>query len=485
MKTLSTRSIRGTERKPIAIVGAGLAGLAAASFLRRHDIPIVLYEAGKKIAGLSTTFSDNDGFSYDFGAHFITNRLAAAIGVGAHCQTVRHYGETVLLDGHSYSYPFGLMRVPRFLVSALASRAAALRSSGAPRSAAEWFQGKYGSALANEVAIPLAEAWSGVPATELAPSIGDSIPGSIAHTLTLKLASRLTRRAVACGYSREMPETPNVWHVYPNGGVGVLCQRLASEVMDAIQLESPVEAILADSGRAVAVRVKRREHEVSAVISTAPRHILAKLVQGTDAVLPFARFRYRPMVFINMRFQGRGLLPDVVTWTPEKAFPFFRLTETPLSMPWLAPPGKTLITVDIGCEVGDEMWAMADEQLGEFCLHHLRSIIPGVRKLYLGCRVLRTPIAYPVFLNDYEEDRKRFEHSVGVEGLYSVGRNGEFAHIFMEDVYWRTLKKMRQLIIGLEKPEPGSPAGQPGWGGGQTTVELLPNRQEVSPLEST
>jgi len=25
-----------------------------------------------------------------------------------------------------------------------------------------------------------------------------------------------------------------------------------------------------------------------------------------------------------------------------------------------------------------------------------------------------------------------------VAGLYSIGRNGEFAHILMEDVYWRT-----------------------------------------------
>jgi protoporphyrinogen oxidase len=39
-------------------------------------VPFVLYEAGKKIAGLATSFKDAEGFSYDFGAHFITNRLA-------------------------------------------------------------------------------------------------------------------------------------------------------------------------------------------------------------------------------------------------------------------------------------------------------------------------------------------------------------------------------------------------------------------------
>src|SRR5262245_6360611 len=125
---------------PVAIIGAGLAGLTAASFLRRHRIPFVLYEAGKGVAGLATTFSDPEGFTYDFGAHFITNRLAAAIGVGARCRTVESYGESVLVRGKSYGYPLGLLRVPRLLASALLSR---LTASPAESSAAEWFRAAY------------------------------------------------------------------------------------------------------------------------------------------------------------------------------------------------------------------------------------------------------------------------------------------------------------------------------------------------------
>ena len=114
------------------------------------------------------------------------------------------------------------------------------------------------------------------------------------------------------------------------------------------------------------------------------------------------------MVFINMRFEGRGLLPDTVLWFPEKEFPFFRLTEATVSMPWLAPEGKTIITVDIGCEKGDETWSMNEKDLTDVCLQHLTTIIPDVKKRFLGSNILRTQIAYPVFLNEYEKERKKF-----------------------------------------------------------------------------
>lgn len=437
---------------PVMVLGGGLAGLTAAAYLRRNGVPVRLFEAGRQIAGLAQSFHDPDGFTYDFGAHFITNRLAAAIGISSLCRNVNTYGETVFLGGRTFSYPFGLLQNPRFLTSAIASR---LRyQASKPESAAEWFAAKYGAALAKDVAIPLTEAWSGMPAHELSASVGESIPGSIAETFLLKCTARLTNRAVAIGYSREVSASSHVWHVYPEGGLGILCRHLARELSDVIELESPVEAIHVQDDCAVGVRVNGCDLDAAAVISTAPCHILPKLVKGTDALSYLSRFRFRPMVFVNLRLKGRALLSDVVMWTPEQKFPFFRLTETPLCMPWLAPEGKTLVTVDIGCQVGDAIWTMSDDQLGEYCVDHLDPVVPGVRERYLGCRVLRTPIAYPVFAAEYESDRQRFSRSTGIQGLYSIGRNGEFSHIFMEDVYWRTLKKSREVRQALHTGHP-------------------------------
>jgi len=440
------------NEKPIAIIGAGIAGLTAANYLHQKNVPFVLYEAGKKIAGLATSFKDAEGFSYDFGAHFITNRLAAAIGVSSECLLVKHYGEAVWLGGKIYSYPFGLVKIPRMTLDGIKSKLAG--NGHAPASAAEWFRKSYGNALADEVALPLIEAWSGAAATDLSAAVGESLPGSIGKTLYLKTASKVLGRAVAIGYNREMPETASVHHVYPKNGVSTLCEKLAEGLEDKIKLETPVEEILVENEKVFAVKAKGETQEVSAVVSTAPANILAKLVRGTNALENFKAFRYRPMIFVNMRFEGRGLLPDTVLWFPEKEFPFFRLTEATISMPWLAPEGKTIITVDIGCEKGDEFWAMDEEKLSALCLEHLTKIIPGAKEKYLGANVLKTPIAYPVFLNEYETARKNFEQSTGIENLLSIGRNGEFAHIFMEDVYWRTRKKVRNLAAKLYENSP-------------------------------
>ncbi len=437
--------------KPVAIIGAGIAGLTAANCLRHQGVPILLFEAGDKIAGMAQSYADEDGFTYDFGAHFITNRLAAAIGIGSKCRDVKYYGESVSVRGRNYTYPFGLMSVPRFVASAVKAK---FSRSGETKTAAEYFRRTYGRTLADEVALPILEAWSGAPGDQLAPSVGNKFSHSVAYTLYLSMLSRWKGLAVSSGYCRAIAENPQVWHVYPEGGMAGVCNKLAEPIQDAVRLRSPVEKIIVENDQVVAVRAKGVDHKVSAVVSTAPCPMLPKLVSGTDRLKPLEAFRYRPMIFVNLRLKGRGILPDTVLWMPERKFPFFRLTETTQSMPWLAPAGKTIITCDIGCEVNDAHWRMSDEQLAALCLENVSKLYPEVSENYLGCRVMKTPFAYPVFLQAYEEQRVRFERSTGIDNLMSIGRNGEFAHILMEDIYWSTLKKMQTLVDRLRQLEP-------------------------------
>ena len=53
--------------------------------------------------------------------------------------------------------------------------------------------------------------------------------------------------------------------------------------------------------------------------------------------------------------------------------------------------------------------------------------------------------------------RLRFAAGTGVEGLWSFGRNGEFSHLLMEDVYWRTLRKTAALANWVESTDRSEP----------------------------
>ena len=437
------------ESKPVAVLGAGLAGLTAAVELQRRGVPVIVFEAGASVGGMASSFKDASGFSYDYGAHFISNRLASALGGLDKCITVRRYGESVALGGHSYAHPFGLLRQPRFVASALKARSA----KRPVRSAADHFANAYGDALATDVAIPLAEAWSGAPASDLAPAVAEKFGNSILKSLYLTAAARATRRAVCNGYTREMPEGADVWHVYPKGGLATLLEPMVRELGEAIRLRSPVEKILVEGPRVVAIRAAGETIPVVAAISTAPVNVLPRLVEGSDELDHLRAFRYRPMVFVNLCFEGRGFLPNTMLWVPDRSQPFFRLTEASLAMPWLAPTGHTLLTFDLGCEVGDAVWSMEEAELERICLEGLERILPGSSTRCLGVAgIVRTPVSYPVFLRSYEAERQRWTEGTGIQGLWSVGRNGEFAHSLMEDVYWRTKRRMDDVAAYVAGP---------------------------------
>lgn len=431
------------SQHPVVIIGAGYAGLVSAQRLQEAGVPTIIFEASGSAAGLAATFTDMEGFKYDFGTHLITNRLADTLGVQDKCRDVHYFGESVVRDGKTYAYPFGMAMVPRYALSAIKSRLA----GGKPpfRDAADWARATVGTAMAEDAAIPLMEGLTGAKATELSPDIGNKLPG-VLHTLYLRAMGRLTRKAVAIGYCQDLPESPQVWHAYPEGGIAAICESIIARLDTDIRLNTPVKKIVIKDGRAVGVETEGGFQPAAAVISTAPVNILPRLAPDADVLKPMLDFRYSNVAFVNLFLKGRNLMPNVAVWFPEEKYDFFRVQEPPISLPWTAPEGKTYFSVDIGCEAGDDTWNMEDDALAKRMLDQLSDVVPDIHERYLDHRVLRTKIAYPVYRLAYEDARRKFSESTGVPGLYSVGRNGEFAHILMEDVYHRTRARMDRVI---------------------------------------
>ena len=210
-----------------------------------------------------------------------------------------------------------------------------------------------------------------------------------------------------------------MFHVYPESGVAALCQAVARDLPpDSIRLSTPARRIEIEGGAAVGVATAGATLDADLVVSTAPINP-SPTWPPADVLEEFRPFRFRPMIFVNVKCEGERLLEDVVVWVPNES-PLFRLTGATRSMPWLAPPGKTVVLCDIGAELGDGTWSLSDDALSELCLDHLEPIVPDIRKRVLGTSVLRVPLAYPVFLRSYEMARVRLQETTGVPGLLSV-----------------------------------------------------------------
>ncbi len=104
---------------------------------------------------------------------------------------------------------------------------------------------------------------------------------------------------------------------------------------------------------------------------------------------------------------------------------------------------------------------MSDEALARLCLEGLTRLNPALAHRYLGLggRPAHAD-RLSVYLNAYEDDRKRFGQSTGINVLYSIGRNGEFAHTIMEDIYWRSLRQVEAIDGYLRGATPPREAGR-------------------------
>lgn len=437
------------KERGAAILGAGLAGLTAAKLLHESCIPFTIYEGSDRISGMAGTDCDDEGFTYDFGSHFITNRFAHTLGISAVCRDMAQYGEAVYINNKYRSYPLGLLKDARYLAGAIKAQVTRSARTSPAANAAEWYRREYGESFAREIAIPLTQAWSGEPCINLSSAVGSKFTTSPLKTLLLKAAGKWTGRPVSIGYCSTLPDEVNVWHVYPQGGIKVICETLAENIKGSIKTNSRVDEIFVEDDRVTGIRVNGVEKAYPLVISSAPVHTLSRLVTGTDRLHHLSAFAYRAMIFVNLKFKGPVGLPEVLTWFPGRQFKFFRLSDIGLGSPWLVPSGKSLVTADIGCAVGDKDWLASDSDLAESCLASLERLFPSISERFEGARVMRSSTAYPLFRLQYEQERQRWMEGTGVDGLVSVGRNGEFSHLLMEDVYWRTRMQIERLVEGL------------------------------------
>ncbi|MBI4140278.1 hypothetical protein HY485_00415, partial [Candidatus Woesearchaeota archaeon] len=137
--------------------------------------------------------------------------------------------------------------------------------------------------------------------------------------------------------------------------------------------------------------------------------------------------RYRSLIIVYLIIKKTNVMDDQWKFFPEKEFIFTRVAELKNFSTEIAPPDKTVLTAEVGCEFEDRTFKLTDKEIYEKVIVDLEKgniIKRDDVEDYFSVRINR---CYPVYNIGYKEQLATvLNYLDSIENLYVLGRQGLF-----------------------------------------------------------
>jgi UDP-galactopyranose mutase len=312
----------------IVIIGAGPTGLGAGYRLQELGYSDwVILEASDRVGGLATSFTDDDGFTWDIGGHVMFShypyydQLVERL-MGNDYSTLNREA-WVWMEDRFIPYPFqnNIRDLdPQTVFDCLVGAMKAQREAGAvtPTNFREWVYATMGDGIANHFMIPYNfKVWA-TPAEEMNYVwIGERV--SVVNTEDLLRNVLFDKPEKQWG--------PNSTFKYPlYGGTGFLYEGMRKYVEDHLRLNTPVAAV--DPVAKIVRTADGETYPYDVLLSTMP---LNKLIAGTEGVPDAVSSAATQLGWSGSHIVGIGIDRPVDSdkcwiYFPESDVPFYRVT---------------------------------------------------------------------------------------------------------------------------------------------------------------
>jgi protoporphyrinogen oxidase len=428
--TLSSASRPGSA--PVAVLGAGPAGLTAAYRLTQRGVPVVVFEAGEEVGGLARTVV-RDGYRFDLGGHRFFTKSEEVEDLWKELLgpelLVRPRLSRIYWRGRFVEYPLRPADVfakvgPLELARSLGSYASArLRANGTEETYEEWVTARFGRRLFELFFKTYTEKVWGVGTDEL------RAEWAAQRIADLSLASAL-RAALPGG--GETPKSLIEQFHYPRLGPGQMWEVMAQRIERAggeIRLGAAVEGLEHEGGRLTAVRAGGERVEVAAAISSIPLRTtvgVAEPAPPREVTVAAAGLRYRDFLTVALPIDGEPPFPDNWVYVHDPRARVGRIQNFRAWSPWMTPdPRRSCLGLEYFCFEGDELWCASDAELVELGRREVAALGLVDPQRVAGGHVVRVPKAYPVYDAEYAVRVERIRGWLdGFSNLQQIGRNG-------------------------------------------------------------
>ncbi len=443
-------SSTNNQSTALSILGGGPAGLAAAFYARKRDIPFVVYEAGPRIGGNCRTLEHN-GFRFDTGAHRfharypdITADMLELMGndlvkIDVPSQIV--YGKRFI------DFPLSPLNLitrlgPRKVTAAAIDFVRARRNGNGFDNFKDSAVGTYGQTIADAFLLGYSEKLWGLPAARLSPAIsGKRLKGLNVSTFLKEVFKG----------RRQKTEHLDGSFFYPRLGIGMLMDRIGEYCgAENLRTNSPVTQVFHSGNRVTELEIAGSRVPAESVVSTLPLNVLVQSLQpaAPQRLIELAqKIRFQNLVLVVLLLKRDRVSGNASFYFPDPSTPFTRACEPKNRSNAMSPAGMTSLAMELPCGADSSCWKEPDDRLIETAAHYATSVGLMDRGDLLEGVVYRMRNAYPILEVGHEAVvAEIMSYLSQFENLFISGRNGKFSYLHVHDL----LREGNELTARLE-----------------------------------
>jgi len=430
---------------PVAILGAGPAGLTAAYQLGKKSVPVVVLEADPEYVGGISRTAKYKGYHFDIGGHRFFSKAKEVEDLWTEIlpddMLIRPRSSRIFYNGQFFAYPLkgaeAFMKLgPMTAALCMASYAKArVRPHPNPKNFEDWVTNQFGSKLYSIFFKTYTEKVWGMPCTEI------SADWAAQRIKGLSLSSAIKNALFPAKQPKDRKEVIKTLidsFRYPRKGPGMLWEECARKVKAQggdVRMGCRVDSLDYSADRQTwkigYVRDgKREELEARAVVSSAPlREVAHSLTpkMSNEAIRAADALKYRDFLTVVLILEDKNLFDDNWIYIHDPNVKVGRIQNFKSWSPEMVPdPKMACYGLEYFCFEGDGTWAASDEELIELGKKELEKIgLAKASDVKDGC-VVRMKKAYPVYDDAYTKnvDTIRREMETKFPSLHPVGRNG-------------------------------------------------------------
>lgn len=420
---------------PVAIVGAGPAGLTAAYELVKEGIIPVVLEKGDKVGGIART-ETYKGYRFDIGGHRFYTKVEAVQQLwqevlGNEFIKVPRLSR-IFYRGKFFNYPIsafntlfnlGIIESTLIILSYLKVRIWPLREE---KTFEEWVINRFGERLYKTFFKTYTEKVWGIPCSEIqADWAAQRIKG-------LSLTTAIINALFGSNDTKTLIKEFD----YPALGPGMMWEKFAEAVENKdgkVYLDTKVISLDREGNIIKSITAEHNgelvQYSADNFITSMPISALVARMkpQPPEEVLHAARsLKYRDFLIVSLIIDRKDLFPDNWIYIHSPEVKVGRIQNFKNWSAALVPDAsKSCLGMEYFCSVGDDIWEMSDAELVELATRELVDLGLATTAEVEDGVVIRQLKAYPVYDGEYRGHLQVLEGFLkGIENLQTIGRNG-------------------------------------------------------------